>query len=107
MHAAPPLAFGELLVAANILSQKTVDSLLDGLELSARQIARKLLSTGYLSDKSCVIALRCLSLNTEGFLANKDCAEILRQCVSYDANLDEQLAAWGHFVPNRMQWIWR
>lgn len=107
VHAPPPLAFGELLVGANILSQKTADSLLDGLELSARQIAKKLLSTGYLSDKSCVIALRCLSLNTEGFLANKDCVEILRHCVSYDANLDEQLAAWGHFVPNRMQWIWR
>ncbi len=107
VNTAPPLTFGELLVAANILSQKTVDSLLDGLEISARQIAKKLLSTGYLNDKSCVIALRCLSLNSEGFLANKDCAEILRHCVSYDANLDEQLAAWGHFVPNRMQWVWR
>ncbi len=103
----PVFTFGELLVAANLLSQKTVDSLLDGLELSARQIARKLLSAGYLNDKACVMALRCLSLNVEGFLANKQCAEILRHSVSYDANLDEQLAAWGHFVPNRMQWVWR
>jgi len=103
----PCFTLGELLVAANILTQKTVDSLLDGLELSARVIAKKLLSAGYLNDKSCTIALRCLSLNNEGFLENRDCAEILRQCVSYDANLDEQLAAWGHFVPNRMQWIWR
>lgn len=103
----PTLTIGELLVDSNLLSQKTVDSLLDGLELSAKQIVKKLLAAGYLNDKTCVTALRCLSLNTEGFLSNKNCSEILRHCVSYDANLDEQLAAWGHFVPNRMQWIWR
>jgi hypothetical protein len=70
-------------------------------------MAKKLLAVGTLNDKTCVSALRVLSLNNEGFISNKDAVEILRHVVSYDANLDEQLATWAHFAPNRMQWIWR
>jgi len=103
----PSFSLNQLLVAANVMSQKTMDSLFEGLELSSRQVAKKLLSANYLNDKSCVTALRCYSLNTEGFIGNRQCAEILRHCISYNANLDEQLAAWGYFVPNRMHWIWK
>lgn len=102
-----PLTFAELLLAANLVKRETYDSYFEGLELTSRQIAKKLLAAGTLNDKTCVTALRCLSLNNEGFLANKDTIEILRHCVSYDANLDEQLASWAHFAPTRMQWIWR
>ncbi|MBX9949022.1 MAG: hypothetical protein K2Y39_07660, partial [Candidatus Obscuribacterales bacterium] len=103
----PCLTFGELLLGANLVKPETYDNYFEGLELTSRQIAKKLLAAGTLSDKACVTALRCLSLNNEGFLSNKDTIEILRHCVSYDANLDEQLATWAHFAPTRMQWIWR
>lgn len=105
--ATPNLTFGELLLSANLVKRETYDSYFEGLELCSRQMAKKLLAAGTINDKTCVTALRVLSLNNEGFISNKDAVEILRHVVSYDANLDEQLAAWAHFAPNRMQWIWR
>lgn len=104
---APSLSLMQLLVAANVVSQKTMESFFEGLELSSRQVAKKLLSANVLNDKNCVTALRCYSLNSEGFIGNRQCAEILRHCISYNASLDEQLADWGYFVPNRMHWIWK
>lgn len=103
----PTLTLSQLLVSAGQVDAGKLEALLDGQELTAKQLARKVLSAGYMCDKSIVTAMRCLALNTEGFIANKDCADVLRQCISYDANLDEQLAAWGYMVPNRMQWVWR
>ncbi len=101
------LTFGQLVVAAGQVDKEKVEALMNGQELTPRQLAKKILSAGYMSDKSILTAMRCFALNIEGFIANKDCIDVLRQCISYDASLDEQLAAWGHFVPSRMQWIWR
>ncbi|MBX9948350.1 MAG: hypothetical protein K2Y39_04260 [Candidatus Obscuribacterales bacterium] len=103
----PTLTFGQLLIASGIVHPEMMEELMGGMELNARQLAKKALSAGYLTDKSCVTALRCYSLNTEGFIANKQCAEILKQCAALDLNLEEQLAKTGHFAPPRMHWIWR
>jgi hypothetical protein len=103
----PTLTFGQLLISSGIVHPEMMEGLMGGMELNARQLAKKALSAGYLTDKSCVTALRCYSLNSEGFVSNKQCAEILKQCATHDLNLDEQLAKGGHFVPNRMHWIWR
>ncbi|HNB22099.1 MAG TPA: hypothetical protein PKZ32_06775, partial [Candidatus Melainabacteria bacterium] len=103
----PNLTFGQLLIASGIIHPEMLEELMGGMELNARQLAKKALSAGYLTDKSCVTALRCYSLNSEGFIANKQCAEILRQCAALDLNLEEQLAKTGNFAPHRMHWIWK
>lgn len=103
----PNLTFGQLLIASGIVHPEMLEELMGGMELNARQLAKRALSAGYLTDKSCVTALRCYSLNSEGFIANKQCAEILRQCAALDLNLEEQLAKTGNFAPHRMHWIWK
>lgn len=103
----PTLTFGQLLNTSGLVHPEMMEDLTGGEDLNARQLAKKALTAGYLNDKSCVIALRLYSLNSEGFIANKPCAEILKFCAANDGNLDEQLAKGGHFLPNRMQWIWR
>ncbi len=102
-----PLTFAQTLSAGGLIDRETLDELTGGQELTARQLAKKVLCAELIDDKACTTALRCWSLNKEGFIANRACVEILKHCVTYDANLDEQLHARGHFVPNRMQWIWR
>jgi len=101
------LTFAQMLIAGELVDRETMDELIGGQELTARQLAKKVLAANLVDDKSCTTALRCWSLNKEGFIANRPCVEILKHCITYDANLDEQLSARGHFVPNRMQWIWR
>lgn len=101
------LSFAQLLTAGDLVDRETLDELIGAAELTARQLAKKVLCADLVDDKSCTTALRCWSMNKEGFIANRVCVEILKHCVRYDANLDEQLSARGHFVPNRMQWIWR
>ncbi len=102
-----PLTFAQTLSAGGLVDRETLDELTGGQELTARQLAKKVLCAELIDDKACTTALRCWSLNKEGFIANRSCVEILKHCVTYDANLDEQLSARGHFLPNRMQWIWR
>ena len=99
--------FAQLLSAGELVDREVLEELIGGQELTARQLAKKVLCAELIDDKACTTALRCWSLNKEGFIANRACVEILKHCVTYDANLDEQLSARGHFVPNRMQWIWR
>ncbi len=99
--------FAQLLSAADLVDRETLDELTGGQELTARQLAKKILTADLIDDKACTTALRAWSLNNEGFVANRATVEILKHCTQYDANLDEQLSARGHFVPNRMQWIWR
>jgi hypothetical protein len=101
------LSFAQMLTAGDLVDRETLDELIGAAELTARQLAKKVLCADLVDDKSCTTALRCWSMNKEGFIANRVCVEILKHCVRYDANLDEQLSARGHFVPNRMQWIWR
>lgn len=102
-----PLTFAQMLSAGDLIDRETLDELIGDQELTARQLAKKILCAELVDDKSCTTTLRCWSLNKEGFIANRACVEILKHCVTYDANLDEQLFARGHFLPNRMQWIWR
>ncbi|MBS1957827.1 MAG: hypothetical protein JST89_26865, partial [Cyanobacteria bacterium SZAS-4] len=103
----PSLSFGRLLVDAGVVCAEKLCEMQAGMELNALQVAKKMLAGGYLNDKTCVLALRAYSLNAEGFVSNKAMAEILRQCLTYNLSLTEELAKRGHFVPNRMQWIWR
>jgi len=102
-----PLTFAQLLSAADLVDREKLEDLIGEQQLTTRQIAKKILCADMIDDKACTTALRCWSLNKEGFVANRACVEILKHCTAYDANLDEQLSARGHFVPNRMQWIWR
>lgn len=102
-----PFTFRQLLSASDLVDREKLDELLGDAELTTRQVAKKVLCADLIDDKVCTTALRGWSLNKEGFLPNRACVEILKHCTTYDANLDEQLSARGHFVPNRMQWIWR
>lgn len=101
-----PLEFRELIVYSGLISRECLEVLIGSEELSAIQIAKKILAAGYLGDRMCFPALRCHSLNREGFISNESAIEVLRRCIINDISLDESLAALGHFVPNRMQWIW-
>lgn len=107
MPKAQPLTFSEVLVDSHLVDNSVLERLTEGQDLVAVQIAKKILAAGLMTDKICFTALRCWSLNKEGFLTNTDTLDVLKQCVSYNANLDEQLPSWGFFVPNRMQWIWK
>ncbi len=102
-----PLTFAQMLIAGELIDREVLDELIGGQEFTARQLAKKVLAANLVDDKACTTALRCWSLNKEGFVSNRSSVEILKHCVTYDASLDEQLHARGHFVPNRMQWIWR
>ncbi|MBA3994641.1 MAG: hypothetical protein C0469_14035 [Cyanobacteria bacterium DS2.3.42] len=101
------LSFAQMLIAGELIDREVLDELIGGQELTARQLAKKVLAANLVDDKSCTTTLRCWSLNKEGFVSNRSSVEILKHCITYDASLDEQLHARGHFVPNRMQWIWR
>lgn len=107
MPAVAPLKFDELIVNAGLMDVETMKSLIGEEELTAVQIAKRLLAAEYLGDRNCFAALRCFSLNKEGLVSNVGIAQVLKRCLISHVSLDESLRSHGYYVPTRFQWIWR
>jgi len=97
---------GELLVAANVCSQETLDKVLDHSQRSAIKLGKALLALGIVKEPMLYTALRCQSLLRQGYFSPQQAQEVLAHCQSNDTNFDQAQSALGYNAPSRMQWLW-
>lgn len=97
---------GELLVAANVCSQETIDKVLDHSQRSAIKLGKSLLALGIVSESLLYTALRCQSLLRQGYFSSQQAVEVLAHSRNNDTNFEQTQTALQYNAPSRMQWLW-
>jgi hypothetical protein len=100
------LRLGELLVAAGVCDQKSVEDVVDENEESPIKIGKALMAADVVGAGMLYGSLRCQSLFRHGYFSSAQAITSLTHCRENDVTLDQALVDLGYNAPSRMQWHW-